>query len=78
LAGGVESGFNHVEAGTFIAKLLHIRKTKHTIKVIEVPCTRESLNQGDCFILDLGEKLYPWFGESSSAFEKAKAGTVHV
>jgi hypothetical protein len=34
------------------------------------------LNQGDCYILDLGEKMYPWFGDNSSAFEKSKAGIV--
>mmetsp|Transcript_8556 Transcript_8556/g.25750 ORF Transcript_8556/g.25750 Transcript_8556/m.25750 type:complete len:381 (+) Transcript_8556:132-1274(+) len=75
MAGGVESGFNHVEQGTYAAKLFRVRKTKHTVKVAEVPCARASLNQGDCFLLDTGDALYPWFGESASAFEKAKAGT---
>lgn len=31
---------------------------------------------GDCFILDVGNVLYPWFGDDASAFEKSKAGTV--
>ncbi|KAJ1458891.1 serine hydrolase-domain-containing protein [Pelagophyceae sp. CCMP2097] len=76
LEGGVKSGFNHVEAGTYVAKLLQVKKTKHTIKVIEVPCTKAAMNQGDCYILDAGHALYSWFGENASAFEKAKCGTV--
>mmetsp|Transcript_19791 Transcript_19791/g.60998 ORF Transcript_19791/g.60998 Transcript_19791/m.60998 type:complete len:375 (-) Transcript_19791:36-1160(-) len=75
LEGGVESGFNHVEAGTYVSKLFRVRKSKRTVRVAEVPCKRESLNQGDCFVLDLGDALYPWFGETASAFEKAKAGS---
>lgn len=74
LAGGVESGFNKVEAGTYVAKLFRVRKLKHTVKVAEVPCARSSLNHGDCFILDKGDVLYPWFGDDASAFEKAKCG----
>ncbi|KAJ8599104.1 hypothetical protein CTAYLR_008877 [Chrysophaeum taylorii] len=74
--GGIDSGFNKVEAGAYTTKLLRVRKLKHTIKVAEMPCTRDSLNAGDCFILDTGTALYPWFGEEASAFEKAKAGTV--
>ena len=31
-------------------KLFRVRKTKHTVRVAEVPCTRKSLNQGDCFL----------------------------
>lgn len=74
--GGIESGFNHVEDGAYVTKLLRVRKMKHTIKVAEMPCVLDSLNQGDCFLLDTGSTLYPWFGDESSAFEKAKAGTV--
>ena len=75
MQGGVESGFTHVEAGTYVSKLFRVRKMKHTVKVAEVPCKCASLNAGDCFILDTGKTLYPWFGESASAFEKAKCGT---
>ena len=75
MQGGIESGFTHVEAGTYAAKLFRVRKMKHTVKVAEVPCARASLNHGDCFILDTGKVLYPWFGHNSSAFEKAKCGT---
>lgn len=74
--GGVDSGFNKVEQGAYVSRLLRVRKLKHTIKVAEMPCTRDSLNVGDCFILDMGSRLYPWFGDEASAFEKAKAGVV--
>ena len=75
LEGGVDSGFHHVEGGTQIKKLFRVRKTKHTVRVAEVPCARSSLNQGDCFLLDLGDTVYPWFGEDASPFERAKCGT---
>lgn len=44
--GGIESGFNRVEEGAYTTKLLRIRKLKHTIKVAEMPCVRDSLNAG--------------------------------
>ena len=37
----------------------------------QVTCERDSLNQGDAFILDAGTKLYVWLGEACSPFEKA-------
>lgn len=75
MEGGVDSGFTHVEAGTYVSKLFRVRKQKHTVKVAEVKCERASLNHSDCFILDTGKVLYPWFGDTASAFEKAKCGT---
>ena len=71
----MDSGFHHVEGGTQIKKLFRVRKTKHTVRVAEVPCARTSLNQGDCFLLDLGDTFYPWFGDDASPFERAKCGT---
>jgi len=77
LEGGIESGFNKVEdVSAYVSKLFRVRKVKNTVKVFEMPCTRDSLNAGDCFILDKGTALYAWFGDEASAFEKAKAGTV--
>lgn len=72
LSGGVESGFNHVEPDAYIPKLLQVRKTKRTVKVTEVPLARGSLNEGDCFILDAGAKIFTWFGSGASSFEKNK------
>ena len=76
LEGGIESGFHHVEPGAYVARLFQIRKTKNTIKVTSMPCVRDSLNQGDCFVLDAGEKVYRWFGDSASPFEKQKCSSV--
>lgn len=74
LDGGVETGFHHAAEGSFKSKLLRVRKTNTDgIRVQEVTLARESLNQGDCFILDTGAKIYVWCGEESSAFEKKAA-----
>jgi hypothetical protein len=35
-----------------------------------------SLNQGDCFILDMGKKLYQWNGKDSNKYERVKALAV--
>eukprot|EP00747_Dinoflagellata_sp_TGD_P166797 gnl/TRDRNA2_/TRDRNA2_190149_c0_seq1.p1 gnl/TRDRNA2_/TRDRNA2_190149_c0~~gnl/TRDRNA2_/TRDRNA2_190149_c0_seq1.p1 ORF type:complete len:395 (-),score=102.95 gnl/TRDRNA2_/TRDRNA2_190149_c0_seq1:61-1176(-) len=77
LEGGVDSGFNKVGADVYQSRLLQVRKTKSDgVRVMQVGLTRDSLNQGDCFVLDAGTKLYVWNGESSSPFEKNKANTV--
>lgn len=74
LEGGVDSGFKHHAADTYIPKLLHIRKTRaEGVRVTEVTLSKNTLNQGDCFILDAGTAIYVWCGESSSPFEKNKA-----
>jgi len=76
LEGGVESGFNKVEPDAYLAKLLMVRKDGGLIRVTQIPLARASLNQGDCFILDAGRKIYTWFGDSSSPFEKNKCNLV--
>ena len=38
-----------------------------------MPCTRDSLNDGDSFVLDAGEKVYVWNGDNASPFEKLAA-----
>ena len=74
MEGGIDSGFNKVEADAYIAKLFHVRKTKkHGMKVVQVPCALASLNHGDCFILDAGALIYVWAGDECSAFEKRAA-----
>ncbi len=73
LKGGVESGFNHVEAGAYVARLLQVKKIGRQVNVIEVACARDSMNQGDAFILDAGEKIYVWKGDSCSPFEGSAA-----
>ena len=68
LKGGVASAFNHVEPNAYISKLLHVKKVGKTTSIIEVPCKRDSLNEGDAFILDTGATIYVWAGSSCSPF----------
>ena len=75
LEGGVESGFRHVEPEVYEPRLLHV-KGKRYPRVFSVPVSASSLNDGDCFVLDLGLQLYCWFGSQANMFEKAKAGEI--
>mgnify|MGYP000367757218 FL=1 len=76
LEGGIESGFNHIEPDAYIAKLLMVRNQDGSTKVIQVPLSAASFNQGDCFVLDSGAKVYTWHGEQSSPFERHKCCMV--
>lgn len=75
MAGGVESGFTHVERDTWPTRLLHV-KGRRNVRVLEVPLALSSLNRGDVFILDAGLALYVWNGEEASRAEKAKGAQV--
>ena len=68
LKGGVASAFNHVEPNAYISKLLHVKKVGKTTSIIEVPCKRDSLNEGDAFVLDTGATIYVWAGSGCSPF----------
>jgi len=73
LAGGIETGFHHVEPEKYQPRLLHIKgKLNHTI-VRQVAATTDSLNMGDVFILDVGLKLYTFQPSGAGAGEKATA-----
>lgn len=61
LHGGVDSGFRHVEPEVHEPKLKLV-KGKRYPRVFNVPVEANSLNDGDCFILDLGMKIYYWAG----------------
>jgi len=79
LRGGVATGFRKSanSAALYDMRLLQVRRTaKGSLRVTEVPRERGSLNQGDCFILDSGIKIYVWQGSESSPFEKTKANNV--
>ena len=73
LKGGISTAFNHVEPGAYLTKLLHVKKVGKQTSVIEVPCKRESLNEGDSFVLDAGATIYVWAGSASSPFETLAA-----
>lgn len=76
LNGGVASGFNHVTAAEYKPRLLHIKGTKKTLRVTEVPLSADSLNSGDAFILDLGLKVVQWVGKGAGISEKSKAAAL--
>lgn len=86
--GGAASGFRHVEpAGVGAAKKASptlLRVFRHaaaataaaTVVVHEVEPTWRSLDEGDVFVLDRGDKIFVWQGRGCSPVEKAKAAQV--
>ena len=75
VAGGVESGFTHVERDSWPTRLLHV-KGRRNVRVLEVPLSLSSLNSGDVFLLDAGLTLYQWNGGEASRAEKAKGAQI--
>ncbi|KAM7415444.1 hypothetical protein PAMA_017788 [Pampus argenteus] len=76
MKGGVASGFKHVLTNDMeVQRLLQV-KGRQIIRATEVPVSWESFNQGDSFILDLGEEIIQWSGSHSNHFEKLKATLV--
>ena len=57
LAGGVATGFKHVDRDAFSTRLLHV-KGRRNIRVSQVELAPSSLNSGDVFILDAGRELF--------------------
>ncbi|TVY42085.1 Severin [Lachnellula subtilissima] len=83
-AGGVRSGFTHVETDAKTKEVtLLLRIFKHpsavgrdSIIVHEVEPTWQSLDEEDVFVLDKGDKIWVWQGKKCSPMEKAKAAQV--
>ncbi|CAM1503656.1 Fc.00g012470.m01.CDS01 [Cosmosporella sp. VM-42] len=82
-AGGVRSGFRHVEGETEenVLTLLRVFKNQAAggasgLIVYEVDPTWKSLDEGDVFVLDTGAKIWVWQGQECSPMEKAKAAEV--
>ncbi len=46
----------------------------NSMRMIQVPFSKDSLDSEDCFILDLGTKIYIWQGNACNVKEKVKAG----
>ncbi|KAH9637563.1 hypothetical protein HF086_014203 [Spodoptera exigua] len=65
LSGGHASGFNHVVTNAGAEK-----------RLIQVDPLISSMNKGDCFILDIGNEVYVYVGESAKNMEKLKAMSV--
>jgi len=76
LEGGVETGFFHVVPETYTPRLLQVKGCFKHVHTRQVALSRDSLNDGDVFILDLGNKIFQWNGANSRGFEKHKASEV--
>ncbi|MHA1913228.1 MAG: hypothetical protein ACW986_18785 [Promethearchaeota archaeon] len=46
----------------------------NAMKMIQVPFSKNSLESEDCFVADLGNKVYIWQGNSCTVKERVKAG----
>ncbi|MBD3254951.1 MAG: hypothetical protein GF383_07645 [Candidatus Lokiarchaeota archaeon] len=46
----------------------------NTMKMVQVPYSKDSLDSEDCFIADLGNKVYVWQGNACNVKEKIKSG----
>jgi hypothetical protein len=46
----------------------------NSMKMVQVPYKKESLDTEDCFVMDLGNKVYIWQGKACNVKEKVKAG----
>ncbi|XP_034008651.1 gelsolin-like isoform X2 [Trematomus bernacchii] len=76
MKGGVASGFQHVVTNEVTVQRVLQVKGRRVVRATEVPVSWESFNQGDSFILDLGEEIIQWSGSHSNRFEKLKATVV--
>ncbi|XP_027882138.1 gelsolin a isoform X2 [Xiphophorus couchianus] len=76
MKGGVASGFKHVVTNEVSVQRVLQVKGRRVVRATEVPVSWDSFNQGDCFILDLGDEIYQWCGSQSNRFEKLKATQV--
>jgi hypothetical protein len=46
----------------------------NAMKMIQVPFSKDSLESEDCFVADLGNKVYIWQGQACTTTEKVRAG----
>ncbi|XP_041098671.1 gelsolin-like isoform X1 [Polyodon spathula] len=74
--GGVASGFRHVVTNEVTVQRVLQVKGRRVVRATEVPVSWDSFNQGDCFILDLGNEIFQWCGSQANRFEKMKATQV--
>jgi gelsolin len=75
LDGGAETGFNTVKPESWRPRLLQIKGRK-LLRVREVTLARDSLNSGDCFILDQGLTIFQWSGTEAAAKEKGRSAQL--
>jgi len=80
LEGGVDSGFRKVEDAKtdHFNRLYRVYKkpNNHSARCYDVPLKCSSLNDGDAFLLDAGDKINTWFRSAVSAFERNKSASM--
>ncbi|XP_062861507.1 villin-1 isoform X2 [Trichomycterus rosablanca] len=70
--GGVASGMKQVETNTYnVRRLLHVKGKKHVVAG-EVDMSWNSFNNGDVFLLDLGNLIIQWNGPQSNRMERLR------
>lgn len=75
LAGGVETGFRHVQPNNqdSTPRLYHIKGRGSTLRLTEEDVRRDALNEGDAFILTAGDdRVWLWLGKSANHDETTK------
>jgi len=76
LEGGVETGFNKVEATKEEPHLYRVKGTEKGMSLTQVPLSKSSLNNGDSFILFATNGLvWTWHGESANPDEKFRSNS---
>ncbi|CAH0562697.1 unnamed protein product [Brassicogethes aeneus] len=71
LPGGINSGFTHFKEVKQV-RLFQVKGCRN-VRIKQVPVSVQSMNQGDCFILDDGSKIMVYVGVRSRITEKIKA-----
>ncbi|CAG5001071.1 unnamed protein product [Parnassius apollo] len=74
--GGHASGFSHVTVNAGTEKRLFQIKGKRNVRVKQVEASVNSMNKGDCFILDVNHDIFVYVGDGSKSVERLKAITV--
>ncbi|XP_013138191.1 PREDICTED: gelsolin-like isoform X1 [Papilio polytes] len=74
--GGHASGFSHVTINPGAEKRLFQIKGRRNVRVKQVEASITSMNNGDCFILDVNHDIFVYVGDGSKTVERLKAITV--
>jgi len=73
MEGGIETGFHHVTPVEYKPRLLQIRPVGHHVAASQVDFHAKSFNADDCYIVDMGLKVYQWAGPKANHMERSKS-----
>ena len=74
MSGGIDSGFRKVTTEEYKPRLLQVQRNGKQTRTMELDeAVIGSLNNGDCFILDAGSKIYVYHGDHADGFERHHA-----